>query len=57
MSLLRLAGRTVLVTGGAHGIGLALSRRLLDEGAEVVAVGRNHERVAPRVGERLMRGG
>lgn len=46
MSLLRLAGRTVLVTGGAHGIGLALSRRLLDEGAEVVAVGRNHERVA-----------
>lgn len=46
MSLLRLAGRTVLVTGGAHGIGLALSRRLLDEGADVVAIGRNRERLA-----------
>jgi uncharacterized oxidoreductase len=46
MSRLRLDGRTVLVTGGAHGIGLALSRRLLDEGAAVIAVGRNRERVA-----------
>lgn len=46
MTFLRLAGRTVLVTGGAHGIGLALSRRLLDEGAEIVAVGRNRERLA-----------
>jgi rhamnulose-1-phosphate aldolase/alcohol dehydrogenase len=31
-----LAGRTALVTGGAGGIGLAISRRLLTEGACVV---------------------
>ena len=34
---LRFAGKTALVTGGASGIGLAMVRRLLTEGAEVVA--------------------
>lgn len=33
-----LAGRGVLVTGAASGIGLATTRRLLDEGAAVVGV-------------------
>jgi NAD(P)-dependent dehydrogenase (short-subunit alcohol dehydrogenase family) len=32
----RLAGKTVLVTGAARGIGLAIARRLIDEGANVV---------------------
>ncbi|MDA8318791.1 MAG: SDR family NAD(P)-dependent oxidoreductase [Actinomycetota bacterium] len=36
----RMAGRRALVTGGASGIGLATIRRLLAEGAEVVAVDR-----------------
>jgi NAD(P)-dependent dehydrogenase (short-subunit alcohol dehydrogenase family) len=31
-----MAGRRVLITGGASGIGLACARRLLSEGAEVV---------------------
>lgn len=31
----RFQGRTALVTGGAHGIGLATARRLIDEGARV----------------------
>ncbi|MSW20879.1 MAG: SDR family NAD(P)-dependent oxidoreductase, partial [Actinobacteria bacterium] len=33
----RFAGRTVVVTGGASGIGKATVRRFLDEGANVVA--------------------
>ncbi|MGS4984610.1 MULTISPECIES: SDR family oxidoreductase [Pseudosulfitobacter] len=36
-----LAGRRALVTGGARGIGLELSRQLIAQGCTVVAVGRN----------------
>ncbi len=32
----RLAGKTIVVTGAAHGIGKAYARRLVDEGAHVV---------------------
>lgn len=35
-----LAGRRALVTGGSRGIGLAIARRLQDEGAEVTIAGR-----------------
>lgn len=34
----RFAGRTVIVTGAASGIGRATARRILDEGGRVVAV-------------------
>ena len=37
----RLEGKTVIVTGGAAGIGLAISRRLREEGARLVVVSRN----------------
>ncbi|MEU5438546.1 SDR family oxidoreductase [Streptomyces sp. NPDC020719] len=37
---LHLSGRTAVVTGASKGIGLAVVRRLLDEGARVVAVSR-----------------
>jgi len=34
---MRLSDRIAIVTGGASGIGLASTRRLLEEGAAVVA--------------------
>lgn len=39
----RLAGRAVLVTGAASGIGAAVCRRLVDEGASVAAVDRSSD--------------
>ncbi|MBM3658083.1 MAG: SDR family NAD(P)-dependent oxidoreductase, partial [Actinobacteria bacterium] len=39
----RLAGRRALVSGGAGGIGAAVSRRLAAEGAEVVIVDLNQD--------------
>lgn len=35
----RFAGRVIVVTGGTHGIGFAIARELLREGAKVVASG------------------
>ncbi len=42
----RFEGKVALVTGGNSGIGLAVARGLVDEGARVVIVGRNAETVA-----------
>ena len=35
--------KKVLVTGATRGIGRAISQKLLDEGLEVIGVGRNHQ--------------
>ncbi|MFE7378820.1 SDR family oxidoreductase [Streptomyces zhihengii] len=42
---LGLAGRTVVVTGGSSGVGLATVRALLDEGARVATCGRDAGRL------------
>lgn len=42
---LGLAGRTVVVTGGSSGVGLATVRALLDEGARVATCGRDADRL------------
>lgn len=36
-----LKGRTVLITGGTGGIGTAIAKRCIDNGAEVIIAGRN----------------
>ena len=46
MSSKRFANKVALVTGGNSGIGLAVARGLVDEGAKVVIVGRNADTVA-----------
>ncbi|WP_328908539.1 SDR family oxidoreductase [Streptomyces sp. NBC_00234] len=43
---LGLADRTILVTGGSSGVGLATVRALLDEGARVATCGRDAGRLA-----------
>ena len=42
----RLNGRVAIVTGAAHGMGAAITRRLAEEGARVVAVDVNEEGLA-----------
>jgi len=43
---LELGDRAYLITGGTDGLGLALARRLTDEGARVAVCGRDEDRVA-----------
>jgi uncharacterized oxidoreductase len=43
---MNLNGKTILVTGGTDGIGGHLIRQLRDKGANVIATGRNAERIA-----------
>ncbi|QES09002.1 glucose 1-dehydrogenase [Streptomyces venezuelae] len=47
----RFTGRTVLITGGTSGMGLATAHRLLSEGAHVVVTGRTRDRVDAAVAE------
>ena len=37
-SWLNLEGKTIIVTGGASGIGLAIAKELLNDGASVVVL-------------------
>jgi NAD(P)-dependent dehydrogenase (short-subunit alcohol dehydrogenase family) len=46
---LELAGQVVLITGGTDGLGLALARQLVAEGASVAICGRNEERLSAAV--------
>ncbi|ANM10939.1 MULTISPECIES: SDR family oxidoreductase [unclassified Rhizobium] len=46
MTEIRIEGAKVLIVGGSSGMGLALARRLLDEGASVTIAGRSKERLA-----------
>ena len=57
----RFAGRVVLVTGGNSGIGLAVAKRLVSEGAQVAITGRDRVKLptgaqGDRPGRRRYRG-
>lgn len=53
---LKLAGKLALVTGSTQGIGLAIARALLAEGATVVVNGRHDDRVRQAVRSLTARG-
>jgi 3-oxoacyl-[acyl-carrier protein] reductase len=53
---MRLAGRAAIVTGAAQGIGLAIAMRFAEEGAKVLLVDRNAEKVEAAA-SRLREGG
>ena len=40
-----LKGKRIVVTGGGSGIGLAMARKFISEGADVVITGRNREKL------------
>lgn len=39
----RLCGSKIIVTGGSRGIGFAMAKKFVDEGADVLITGRNEE--------------
>ena len=43
---MELSGNTILVTGGSNGIGLALAKRFVRQGNEVIICGRDEEKLA-----------
>lgn len=48
---MKFAGKTIVVTGASSGIGLATTRRLLGEGARVVAVSRSADKLSATFAE------
>jgi uncharacterized oxidoreductase len=42
---MKLSGNTILVTGGSNGIGLALAKRFVERGNEVIICGRDEEKL------------
>lgn len=40
-----LQGKKIIVTGGSSGIGLAMAKKFLSEGAEVLITGRNEQKL------------
>jgi 3-oxoacyl-[acyl-carrier protein] reductase len=54
---LGLQGRRVLVTGGSQGIGFAVARAFLDEGAKATIVARDEKRLARAIAELRAGGG
>ncbi len=46
-----IAGKTAIVTGAAHGVGLAIARHFVDEGANVVFADRSEDALDREVGD------
>lgn len=57
MSALSVAGRVILMTGAAQGIGRVVARALADQGAAVVVADRNHDKAEATAAEIRTAGG
>ncbi|HEY8494935.1 MAG TPA: SDR family oxidoreductase [Myxococcota bacterium] len=55
MITIDLSGRVAIVTGGGRGVGLGISERLLEAGADVVVCSRNEPEALPEAGGRRAR--
>lgn len=54
---LHLRGARAVITGGSQGIGLAIARRLVDEGADIGLIARDADRLATAAAELAVPGG
>ena len=52
-----ISGKTAIVTGAANGVGLAIARHFVDEGANVVFADRNEEALEREAGQLVTDGG
>jgi 7-alpha-hydroxysteroid dehydrogenase len=48
-----ISGKTAIVTGAAHGVGLAIGRRFLEGGANVIFADRDEEALSHEIGDLL----
>src|SRR5688500_13779369 len=49
--MVNLSGKAAIVTGGSRGIGFAIARALVENGAQVVITGKTEERINAAVGQ------
>lgn len=47
----KLKGKRIIITGGGRGLGLAMAKKFMAEGAEVLIAGRNEETLAEKAAE------
>ena len=48
---LSVAGKTAIITGAANGVGLAIARHFIEQGANVMLADRDEARLADEVGQ------
>ena len=52
-----LKGKHIVITGGGSGLGLAMAKKFVSQGANVLIVGRNEDKLKKAIGEIKSGGG